>query len=114
MHYSTNNKIPSGSSVNGGYMAAKQGSDTIDGYHYSYVTSCRSYADIRKMAKEKNQNIRFNKVFNAAMKRVKANSKLCKTNYLDPHHKSGSAKTFYTRKAVDVLLEEYEKINNKE
>ena len=44
------------------------------------------------------------------MKKVKSNTKLCQANYLDPHKKAGPKKDFYTMEAVDVLVEEYERI----
>ena len=47
------------------------------------------------------------------MKRVKADSELCQANYLDPHKKSGQKKEFYSMKAVDVLIEEYERLSGK-
>ena len=68
------------------------------------------YADLREKAKEKKPDILFNKSFNKAMKKVKSNTKLCQANYLDPHKKAGPKKDFYTMEAVDVLVEEYERI----
>ena len=68
------------------------------------------YDDLRIKTKEKKPDIRFNSVFNAAMKLVKANPKLCQANYLDPHKKSGQKKDFYSIEAVDVLIAEYERL----
>lgn len=68
------------------------------------------YDDLRMKAKEKKPDIRFNGVFNAAMKLVKSNPKLCQANYLDPHKKSGQKKDFYSVEAVDVLITEYERL----
>jgi hypothetical protein len=68
------------------------------------------YADLRTKAKEKKPSILFNAVFNKAMKKVKADPKLCQVNYLDPHKKTGQKKEFYTLEAVDVLIAEYERL----
>ena len=68
------------------------------------------YADLRLKAKEKKPDILFNSVFNAAMRIVKADPKLCQANYLDPHKKSGQKKEFYSIEAVDVLIAEYERL----
>ena len=68
------------------------------------------YADLRTKAKEKKPSILFNGVFNKAMKKVKADPKLCQTNYLDPHKKAGQKKEFYAPEAVDVLIAEYERL----
>lgn len=50
------------------------------------------YADLRLKAKEKKPDIVFNSLFNAAMRKVKADPKLCQANYLDPHKKAGQKK----------------------
>lgn len=68
------------------------------------------YSDLRRKAKEKKPDIIFNNTFNTAMKKVKSDPKLCQANYLDPHKKSGQKKEFYSMKAVDVLIEEYERL----
>lgn len=68
------------------------------------------YADLREQVKEKKPDIKFGKVFNAAMKKIKANKKYCRSNYLDPENKSGTKKDFYTQDAVDALVLEYERM----
>lgn len=68
------------------------------------------YADLRLKAKEKKPDIVFNSLFNAAMRKVKADPKLCQANYLDPHKKAGQKKEFYSIEAVDVLIAEYERL----
>lgn len=68
------------------------------------------YSDLRAKAKERKPDILFNGTFNAAMKVVKADSKLCQVNYLDPHKKSGQKKEFYALAAVDALIAEYERL----
>lgn len=68
------------------------------------------YADLRAKAKERKPDILFNGTFNAAMKVVKADPKLCQANYLDPHKKSGQKKEFYALTAVDTLIAEYERL----
>lgn len=68
------------------------------------------YADLRAKAKERKPDILFNGTFNAAMKVVKADPKLCQANYLDPHKKSGQKKEFYALAAVDTLIAEYERL----
>ncbi len=69
------------------------------------------YSDLKEKAKERKPSIKYNSVFNAAMKTVKANPKLCKPNYLDPHKKTGQKKDFFTLEAIDVLIEEYERLD---
>ena len=68
------------------------------------------YADLRMKVKEKKPDIVFNNMFNNAMKKVKADPKLCQANYLDPHRKAGQKKEFYSVEAVDVIIEEYERL----
>ena len=67
-----------------------------------------TYADLRKKVKEKRPDIKFGKTYNSAMKRVKQDSKLCKTNYLDPKSKRGSKKDFYAEAAVDSVISFYD------
>ncbi len=69
-----------------------------------------NYNALREKAKEKKPNIKYNKTFNKAMKSINCNPKYCKTNYLDPHNKTGTKKKFYTLTAVDALVEEYERL----
>lgn len=68
------------------------------------------YADLQAKAKEKKPDIKFNAVFNLAMKVVKEDPKLCQPNYLDPHKRSGQKKEFYAIEAVDVLIAEYTRL----
>lgn len=68
------------------------------------------YEDLRLKAKEKNPDIKFGKIFNMAMKKIKADKRYCQPNYLDPHNKAGTKKDFYTLEAVDALLSEYEEL----
>ena len=68
------------------------------------------YRDVMNRAKERMPSIKFNQNFNKAMEVVKSNPKLCQSNYLDPHKKNGTKKDFYTLEAVDVLIEEYLKL----
>ena len=70
------------------------------------------YVDLKTRAKEKKADLKFGKTFNAAMKIVKSNPSLCKPNYLDPVNKSGTKKNFYEMAAVDVLLQEYERLES--
>lgn len=67
------------------------------------------YKDLRLKAKEKNPDIKFGNIFNIAMKKIKADKRYCKPNYLDPLNTAGTKKDFYTLEAVDALLAEYEK-----
>ncbi len=62
------------------------------------------YADLRLKSKERKPDIVFNNLFNAAMKRVKADPELCQANYLDPHKKSGQKIEFYPKKQSMCLL----------
>lgn len=68
------------------------------------------YADLQREAKKKKPDIKFGKIFYAALKIIKANRKYCQSNYLDPDNKSGTKKDFYTAEAVDALLQEYTKL----
>lgn len=67
-----------------------------------------SYKELRLRAKEKKPDIKFGPTFNKAMRKIKVNPKLCKSNYLDPKKKTGTKKDFYTISAVDMLIEEYQ------
>lgn len=67
-----------------------------------------TYQDIRERVKEKNPDIKFGKVFNTVMKRVKQDKKLCLTNYLDPKRKTGGKKDFYAEVAVDAIIKFYD------
>lgn len=68
------------------------------------------YQDLKEKVKEKKPSIKFGKTFNAAMKKIKANSSLCQPNYLDPQNKMGAKKNFYAQAAVDELIAEYERL----
>ena len=68
------------------------------------------YSDIRAKAKERKPNIKFDQNFHDAMKKIQKNTSLCRSNYLDPYKKSGAEKKFYELAAVDVVIEEYEKL----
>ncbi len=67
-----------------------------------------TYQNIREKVKEKRPDIKFGKVFNVVMKRVKQDKKLCQTNYLDPKRKTGSKKDFYAEAAVDMVIKYYD------
>lgn len=69
-----------------------------------------SYGELQARIKEKKPDIKFNNVFNSAMKTIKENPELCQPNYLDPHKKSGTKKEFYSPEAVDMLILEYERL----
>ena len=69
-----------------------------------------TYHDLRDRAKAKKPSISFGAIFNEAMKIIKANNMLCKSNYLNPHSKKGGKKEFYALEAVDALVQEYERI----
>jgi len=71
------------------------------------------YADLQAKLKEKKPTIKFGKVFYAALKTIKANKNYCQSNYLDPENKSSTKKDFYTHEAVDALLTEYERLEDK-
>ena len=68
------------------------------------------YADLQAKAKEKKPDIKFNHIFNRAMKIVKADERMCHPNYLDPHKKEGPKKDFFDPAAVDMLIAEYERL----
>lgn len=68
------------------------------------------YQDLKERVKQIKPNIKFGKIFNEAMKRIKANRSLCQPNYLDPHNKTGTKKDFYTLSAVDAVIAEYERL----
>ena len=67
-----------------------------------------TYDDLRKKIKEQKHDILFNNTFNKAMKKIKGNREFCESRYLDPKKKSGLKKEFYTLKAIDAVIEEYE------
>ena len=69
-----------------------------------------TYEELRRKVKEKKASIKYGKVFNQAMKTIKANKMYCKSNYLNPKSNSGTKKDFYTLNAVDALIEEYERL----
>lgn len=68
------------------------------------------YAELKQIVKEKKQDIKFGKTFNAVMKIIQANKKYCRSNYLDPKNKSGTKKDFYFVDAVDAVSVEYERM----
>ncbi|MBR0226686.1 MAG: DUF3644 domain-containing protein [Thermoguttaceae bacterium] len=68
------------------------------------------YQELKEKVKEKKPNIKFGQTFNIAMRKIKANNKLCQSNYLDPRNKTGTKKDFYTLAAVDELIIEYERL----
>lgn len=70
------------------------------------------YQKLRDKVKEKYPGVKYGKTYNTAMKKIKSNEKLCKLNYLNPHLKSGSKKEFYSEEAVDVLIEEYKRLES--
>ena len=67
-----------------------------------------TYANIREKVKMKRPDIKFGKIFNSAMKKVKIDKTLCQTNYLDPKKKTGGKKDFYAEKAVDAVIKFYD------
>lgn len=68
------------------------------------------YDELRQRIKEKKPDIKFGKVFNDVMKKIKANENYCKPNYLDPKNQSGTKKDFYSVEAVDAVIVEYERL----
>jgi Protein of unknown function (DUF3644). len=68
------------------------------------------YAELRQKVKEKKPDIKFGKTFNAVMKKIQANKKYCRSNYLDPKNKSGTKKDFYFVDAIDAVIIEYERM----
>lgn len=68
------------------------------------------YAELRQKVKEKKPDIKLGKTFNAVMKKIQANKKYCRSNYLDPKNKSGTKKYFYFVDAVDAVIVEYERM----
>ena len=69
-----------------------------------------SYSDLRIKVKEIKPDIKFGKIFNKVMKIIKADEKLCKSNFLDPQKKSGQRKDFYEIEALKRVVEEYERL----
>jgi hypothetical protein len=68
------------------------------------------YADLRMRAKEKEPKIKFGKVFNLAMKMIKADKALCQVRYLDPKNKSGLKTEFFDERAIDALIQAYNEL----
>ena len=68
------------------------------------------YADLRMRVKEKEPSIKFGKVFNLAMRNIKADKALCQVRYLDPKNKSGLKTEFYDEHAVDALIQTYHEL----
>lgn len=67
-----------------------------------------TYANLREKVKAKRSDIKFDKTFNAVMKKVKQDKKLCQTNYLDPKRKTGGKKDFYAEAAIDEVIRLYD------
>ncbi len=65
------------------------------------------YSDVRRKAKEKLPSIKFNKIFNEAMKIIKANQSLCQIRYLDSANKAGAMICSYSEQAVDEVVKLY-------
>ena len=68
-----------------------------------------TYKQLQDKVKQQNPNIKFNKNFNLVMKEIKKDPTLCQLRYLDPRNKNGAKKEFYSEKAVERIIEEYEK-----
>ena len=68
-----------------------------------------SYKDIQTRVKEKRLDIKFNRTFNLIMKEIKKDPLICQTRFLDPKIKTGTKKDFYSEKAVDIIIEKYDK-----
>ena len=67
-----------------------------------------TYQDIQSQIKEKRPDIKFNKRFNSAMKKIKADKTLCQPNYLNPKKKTGVKKDFYAENVVDIIIAYYD------
>lgn len=67
-----------------------------------------TYQDIQNKIKEKRPDIKFNKCFNAAMRKVKLDKTLCQPNYLNPKKKTGVKKDFYAENAIDIIIAYYD------
>lgn len=70
------------------------------------------YKDLCTRAKEIMPSIRRNNVFYKALKKVKADPKLCRTRYLYPYKKAGPKTSFYALEAPDALVAEYERLSD--
>lgn len=70
------------------------------------------YTDLVAKIKEKRPDLKIGKIFHAAMKEIKRDPKLCKSNYLDPYNKKGTKKDFYTWDAVDAVITQYERMES--
>ena len=69
-----------------------------------------SYQDIKYKVKEMRPDVKLNNDYNMAMAVIKKNQVLCQTRYLDPKKKKGTKKEFYSEKAVDEVIKEYDKL----
>jgi hypothetical protein len=67
-----------------------------------------TYRQFQQELKKRMPNIKFDRDFNAKMKEIKQNNKLCYVNYLDRINKTGTNKCYYQKSAVEVMIKMYE------
>ena len=68
-----------------------------------------AYKDLQRKLKKRKPSIKFDKEFNAIMKKVKKNKDLCCERLLNPRKPNGSKTCFYSEKTVDFIIEQYGK-----
>ena len=71
-----------------------------------------SYQDVRERAKALRPELKFNFWFNEVMKQVKADPELCQVRYLDPKTKKGLKKDYYHEKAVQFIVDCFDREAN--
>ena len=68
-----------------------------------------TYTDLKHRVKEKRPDIKINKTYYTIINKIKGIQELCQTRYLDPNNKKGTKKDFFSEKAVDIVIELYNK-----
>lgn len=73
-----------------------------------------SYDELKNAILDKRPDIKINKNFHSAMKRIKADEKLSKPNYLNPKTKEGGKKYFYSYESIDKVIQYYDEITQEQ
>ena len=69
------------------------------------------YSALTKALKKRYTNFLENNTYHSLRKNLKTNKNYCRTRYLDPVKKSGTAKDFYSERIIDEFDKHYERQN---
>lgn len=68
-----------------------------------------TFAELKERVLRKRKDIKIYKDYYKVVNSIKSNPELCQTRYLDPKKPTGIKKCYYSEKAVDVVIELYDK-----